>query len=128
MAERKAPNQEHLGKVAIAEFEAVSEVNHLENDIGRYLDKVEWSAGALVEGFPTVSTTMNGIAQSGVAIELGSTFRLAVGAGHGLWEGGSCTPRVSVYPGDDKFVYSDLILLDEGSYLSENYFDLESEY
>lgn len=90
MGERKAPYQEHLGQVAIAEFEAVPEVNHLENDIGRDLDKVERSAGPLVEGFPTVPTTMNGIAQSSGAIELGSTFRLAVGAGHRLWEGSIC--------------------------------------
>ena len=90
MGESKAPNQEHLGQVAIAEFEAISEVNHLENDIGGHLNKVERSAGSLVEGFPTVLATMNGIAQSGGAIELGSTFRRAVGAGHRLWEGSSC--------------------------------------
>lgn len=88
MGERKASNQKHLSQVTIAEFEAEAEVNHLEDNVGRHLNIVKGGAGPPVEGLPTVPATVNWVAQSCSAIELRSTFGPAVGAGHGLRDGG----------------------------------------
>ena len=69
MGKLKAPQQKELGYIPIAEFVAHAAKQHLKDNIGGDLDKIEGCGSPFIEGSAALLTAKHGVAQTGVTLQ-----------------------------------------------------------
>ena len=82
MGELETSQQIHLREVPQAELVPQPAQHDFEDDVGRQLEVIEWSAGSLIGFTPTPTAAEFRVAEVGCLIELSDFGRLTMRADH----------------------------------------------